>query len=258
MKIFHELGGWRKFRGSLIGASLGFVPTMGTLHEGHLSLIRRSVAENDLTAVSVFVNAPQFNDASDLAAYPRQLEEDARLADEAGADIVLAPDAEAMYPDQYRYRVGETEFSTKMEGSHRPGHFDGVLTVVLKLLNLVEPTRSYFGEKDYQQYLLIRGMAEAFFLRTEIIPCRTVRAEDGLALSSRNLRLGSDARKKAPGFHRALSSNKGPLEVEEELQFLGFDVEYVEDAGGRRFGAVILNGIRLIDNVELCEGLTQK
>jgi len=224
---------------------------MGALHEGHLELIRLSAAENEYTVVSVFVNAPQFEDPSDLARYPRSLEDDARLAAEAGADLVLVPEPAAVYADGYRYRVTENELSHTLEGCHRAGHFDGVLTVVLRLLNLVRPHRAYFGEKDYQQFLLIRGMSEAFFLPTEIVPCATVREPDGLALSSRNRLLSEDARRSAPRFYELLSSGEPPEQLRIRLEEAGFEVDYVEDVDGRRFGAVRLDGVRLIDNVQL-------
>jgi len=201
--------------------------------------------------VSVFVNAPQFNDAGDLARYPRELEADARLAESAGADLLLAPAHEAMYADGFRYRVTETELSRTLEGAHRPGHFDGVLTVVLKLLNLVRPHRAYFGEKDYQQYELVAGMAAALFLEVRIVPCPTVRDPDGLALSSRNRLLDGEARRLAPLFPQLLASADPPAEVRRRLEAAGFAVDYVQDVGGRRFGAVHLGGVRLIDNMPL-------
>lgn len=251
MRVVTDLDSWLRAREILGDVSVGFVPTMGALHQGHLELVRRSCAENDRTVVSVFVNAPQFNDPSDLESYPRSLEEDVRVAADAGADFVFAPSHEAMYRDGYRYRVSEYDLSRTLEGSHRPGHFDGVLTVVLKLLNLVRPTRAYFGEKDYQQFLLIHGMAEAFFLGTEIVACPTVRETGGLALSSRNALLSPQARERAPQFSQLLASAEPPEVVRRRLQDAGFEVDYVEDVAGRRYGAVQLDGVRLIDNLSL-------
>jgi pantoate--beta-alanine ligase len=221
---------------------------MGALHEGHLALIRRSAEENEHTVVSIFVNATQFNDAGDLDAYPKQLERDLELAGGAGADLALSPAHDDLYHDDYRYRVTETSLSLHMEGAHRPGHFDGVLTVVLKLLNLVRPRRAYFGEKDYQQLLLVRGMVDAFFLPVQIVPCATVRAEDGLALSSRNARLGPTARARAAEFPRLLAGGGDSQAVRRQLEDTGFDVDYVVDSDGRRFAAVTVDGVRLIDN----------
>lgn len=251
MRVVSDLDTWLRVREILDDASVGFVPTMGALHEGHLALIRRSAAENERTVVSVFVNAPQFNDPADLQGYPRSLEGDVRMAADAGADFVFAPTHETMYDDGYRYRVTECNLSRTLEGAHRPGHFDGVLTVVLKLLNLVRPTRAYFGEKDYQQYLLIHGMADAFFLDTEIVACPTVRETDGLALSSRNVLLSPEARELAPRFAEMLAGAEGPEVVRRHLEDAGFEVDYVEDVDGRRYGAVCVDGVRLIDNLSL-------
>ncbi len=251
MKVVADLAQWKNIRSDLGDRTVGFVPTMGALHDGHLSLIRRSAEQNEVTVVSIFVNATQFNDTADLDAYPQQLAADADLAADAGADMVLAPEHGAIYSDDYRYRVTESSLSLHMEGSHRPGHFDGVLTVVLKLLNLVNPRRAYFGEKDYQQYLLIRGMVEAFFLPVEIVPCPTVRATDGLALSSRNGRLSSESRTLAARFPHVLASGGDSRQAGQRLTAAGFEVDYVVDSDGRRFGAVILDGVRLIDNLPL-------
>jgi pantoate--beta-alanine ligase len=251
MKVIRDVDAWLALRQELGSSDLGFVPTMGALHEGHLQLIRRSAACNERTVVSVFVNAPQFNDPSDLENYPRSLDDDARLAADAGADFLLAPEHERIYADGFRYRVIETVLSRTLEGRHRPGHFDGVLTVVLKLLNLVRARRAYFGEKDFQQYQLIRGMAEAFFLPTEIVPCATVRDRDGLALSSRNQLLSDGARRLAPEFFELLSRKEPPEQVRRWLAEAGFEVDYLEDVEGRRFGAVWIDGVRLIDNVPL-------
>jgi len=246
-----DLAEWRRLRDGLADATVGFVPTMGALHDGHLALIRRSVAENDVTVVSVFVNATQFNSAADLAAYPRTLADDLRLAVAAGADHVLAPDHAAIYPDGYRYRVTERETSAVLEGVHRPGHFDGVLTVVLKLLNLVRPHRAYFGEKDYQQFLLVRGMVEALLLPVDIVPCPTVRDADGLALSSRNVRLSAAARSRAALLPAILADSRSAEEARRRLLEEGFEVDYVAEAWGRRLAAVVVNGVRLIDNLPL-------
>jgi len=251
MTVIVDLAAWREFRNDLGDRSVGFVPTMGALHEGHCSLIRRSAADNDVTVVSVFVNATQFNQAADLESYPRQLEEDAQRAVQAGADRVLAPEHDAIYADGYGYRVTESSLSRHMEGSHRPGHFDGVLTVVLKLFGLVRPDRAYFGEKDYQQLLLIRGMVEAFFLPVEIVPCATVRDADGLALSSRNARLSPEARARAARFPELMAAGGDSRWVGEQLTSSGFEVDYVVDSDGRRFGAVVIDGVRLIDNISL-------
>ncbi len=249
-----DLAEWRRLRASLGDATVGFVPTMGALHDGHLALIRRSAAENDVTVASVFVNSTQFSSAADLEAYPRPLAADLRLAAAAGADHVLAPGHASIYPDGYRYRVTEGEVAAVLEGVHRPGHFDGVLTVVLKLLNLVRPHRAYFGEKDYQQYLLVRGMIDALLLPVEVVPCPTVRDADGLALSSRNLRLSALARSRAALLPAILGSAPSPEEARQRLVEAGFEVEYVAEAWGRRLAAVVIDGVRLIDNLPLPAG----
>ncbi len=247
--VFRSISEWMEFRSQqAIGHSLGFVPTMGGLHDGHSLLVRRSLAENELTAVSIFLNRTQFNNASDYETYPANFEQDLALLEDLGVDAVFAPEFEAMYPDSYRFKVSENQDSLTMEGIQRPGHFDGVLTVVLKLLNLSGAQRAYFGEKDYQQLRLVKGMVEAFFLPIEIIACETARADDGLALSSRNRRLSESDRKKAAVFPRILTAASNPEEAASELREAGFEVEYVVDDGGRRFGAVNLEGIRLIDN----------
>ena len=253
MSVFEAPTAWRSERLAQMraGRSLGFVPTMGALHEGHLSLVRRSRAENDLTLVSIFVNPTQFDDPADLARYPRRLDEDLGMLRAEGADFVIHPRETDLYPDGYRYRVTESPLSGALEGAHRPGHFDGVLTVVLKLLQIASADRAYFGEKDWQQLILVRGMAEAFFLPTAIVACATVREADGLALSSRNCRLLPLDRKRAPRFCQALSSAATADEACRQLRAEGFEVDYVEDREGRRLGAVRLGGVRLIDNVVL-------
>jgi pantoate--beta-alanine ligase len=156
-----------------------------------------------------------------------------------------------MYPDGYRFRVTESEFSRELCGAHRPGHFDGVLTVVMKLLNFVAPTRAYFGEKDYQQLTLIREMVSAFFMPYEIVACPTVREADGLAMSSRNVNLSADARARAVAFPAALRSAESASDARARLEREGFEVDYVEDRESRRYGAVRVGGVRLIDNVDL-------
>jgi pantoate--beta-alanine ligase len=245
-----ELVAERRARGA---GTTGFVPTMGALHEAHLSLVERSRAENDRTWASIFVNPAQFNDPRDLAAYPRPLDADLEMLRAAGCELAFAPEAGAMYPDDYRYRVVEGDLSRKFCGAGRPGHFDGVLTVVLKLLLLVRPDRAYFGEKDYQQLRLVQGLARAFFLETEIVPCPLMREPDGLAMSSRNRLLTAGERAKAPAFHRVLAESLrrslSSSDAAAELGREGFDVEYVADFEGRRLAAVRLGKVRLIDNV---------
>ena len=252
MQTFTDLDTWQHARRSpaFAGRTIGFVPTMGALHAGHRALLERARAENERVVLSLFVNPTQFDDPADLARYPRTFEADCALAADC-ADAVLAPPAAQLYPDDYRYRVTEYALSTRWEGAHRPGHFDGVLTVVLKLLNLVQPQRAYFGEKDRQQLALVRGLVQAFFLPTTIVACPTVREPDGLALSSRNRRLSRAARARAARFPAILQSAPDAATAGQRLRADGFEVDYVEDHNGVRLGAVRVEGVRLIDNVEL-------
>jgi pantoate--beta-alanine ligase len=258
MKVHANLEEWRAARAGLTGR-IGFVPTMGALHAGHAALIERSVAECDVTVLSIYVNPTQFNNPADLAHYPRTLDADLALAERLGVDAVITPTFDSLYPDGFRYQVSEGELSSELCGAHRPGHFTGVLTVVMKLLNLVRPHRAYFGEKDYQQYQLIRGMAEAFFLDAEIVPCETVREADGLALSSRNALLDPAGRRLAPRFAEALCAPIPDADVRRRLESAGFVVDYVETRDGRRFGAVVVRcgdrEVRLIDNVAVAQPL---
>lgn len=251
-RVFTRVDEWRQARGGpdWAGRQIGFVPTMGALHAGHVALLTRARRENERVVLSVFVNPTQFNDPQDLAQYPRTLDADLELA-RPHVDAVLAPSPESLYLDQYRYRVTENQLSRRWEGAQRPGHFDGVLTVVLKLLNLVQPQRAYFGEKDWQQLQLVRGMVQALLLPVQIVPCPTVRDTDGLALSSRNGRLSPTARARAAVFPRVLASSPDAESAAAALRAEGFAVDYVEDTDGVRLGAIRIEGVRLIDNVRL-------
>ncbi len=251
MKLINKVAKWRKIRKSLQGETIGFVATMGHLHPGHISLLKRSVAENSITVLSCFVNPTQFNDVHDFDAYPRTVQEDVKLGTTEGVDYLLLPNYHDLYPDDYRYKVSEQKISTILEGAHRPGHFDGMLTVVLKLLLLIKPDRAYFGEKDYQQLQLVEGLAEAFFLDTDIVPCKTIRDHLGLALSSRHHQLKPDQMKKAHYFPKYLHSNLSCNEVTKKLESTGFVVDYIKEHQGRRYGAVRLGGVRLIDNGQI-------
>ena len=252
MKVFTDLHAWRDWRDELGDHAPGFVPTMGALHAGHASLLHRSVAENAKTVLSIYLNATQFNDAKDLAAYPSSLETDLQLAAEAGVDAVLLPTYEQIYPDDFSFQLDETRLSKGLCGADRPGHFTGVLTVVMKLMNVVRPAKAYFGLKDFQQYQLIHDMSAAFFLPVQIIGCDTVREADGLAMSSRNQRLDACARAKAGRFNKILRDAATDEVARAQLQALGARVDYVETRAGRRFGAIVLRSgeaeVRLIDN----------
>jgi pantoate--beta-alanine ligase len=250
--VIENVSAWRVLRSSpeWTGRSVGLVPTMGALHAGHIALLERARAENERVVLTIFVNPTQFNDPTDLANYPRTLETDVELA-RPYVDAILAPSSDEFYRDSYRYRVTETDLSRRWEGAHRPGHFDGVLTVVLKLFNVVQPLRAYFGEKDWQQLQLVRGMVEALFLPVEIVACPTVRDPDGLALSSRNRRLSQLGRTHAAEFPRALRNARDAAAAAANLKVHGFEVDYVEDYEGVRLGAVRIDGVRLIDNAPL-------
>lgn len=198
----------------LSGRSIGLVPTMGALHEGHLSLVDRSVAENGITVVTIFVNPTQFRPGEDLEAYPRQLQDDIALASERGADFVFAPPVQEVYPEGYASTVSVLGITETLCGApERRGHehFDGVTTVVAKLFNMVQADRAYFGQKDAQQVAVIRRMATDLNFRTKVIACPTVREADGLALSSRNAYLAAEDRPRALALSKALRSVAGAL-----------------------------------------------
>lgn len=239
------------------GLTIGFVPTMGALHEGHEALIKQARSDNKIVVLSIFVNPTQFNQKEDFEKYPNTLENDIKIAESLGVDAVFTPQYDDIYPDNYRYVLAENEFSKKLCGKDRPGHFDGVLTIVMKLFNIVKPSKAYFGEKDFQQLELIKGMVSAFFMDLEIIPVAIVRESDGLAKSSRNVRLNSDGRALAPKIYQIISNSKNTDLASEELTKAGFVVDYVTDIGNRRFVAVKTKlthdggEVRLIDNVKI-------
>jgi len=248
MHRIDTIQGLNQVRQQLSG-SVGFVPTMGALHRGHLSLIEASKKHNEHTVVSIFVNPTQFNQADDLAQYPNTLTQDLEQIQSLGVDAVFLPDFTIMYPDNYAYQLHENDLSQQYCGSHRPGHFNGVLTVVMKLFNLVKPTRAYLGEKDYQQLNLIAGMVQAFFMDVEIVACPIVRESDGLAMSSRNLRLSPAQRKIAPLLYATLVEDSNLQDKQQKLSALGFEVDYIEVMNNRLLAAASLGEIRLIDNV---------
>ncbi|CAM4468358.1 MAG: Pantothenate synthetase [Legionella sp.] len=250
MQIFHDLQEWMNFRKQLpTEQTIGFAPTMGNLHAGHASLFLASQKENHYTATTLFVNPTQFNQADDYKHYPRTLEADIRIMEEARVDFCILPTEKAIYPDQYNYQVHEHQLCQLMEGAHRPGHFNGVLTVVMKLLNLVKPHKAYFGEKDYQQYLLIREMIKAFFMNVDIISCPIIREPSGLAYSSRNNRLNPEEKALAEIFAQLFQQkDKTCKQLHSEISAKNIAVEYIEEYDNRRFAAVRIGDIRLIDN----------
>ncbi len=206
MKVFSKIVDLQNalFDERKAGKSVGLVPTMGALHEGHASLVRRSVKDNDVTVVSVFVNPTQFNDQGDLNRYPRTLEADCQLLESCGADYVLAPSVEEMYPTPDTRHFEYPPVSTVMEGAHRPGHFNGVCQVVSRLFYIVRPDKAYFGEKDWQQIAVVKAMVRHLQLPVQIVECPIVREDDGLAKSSRTALLAPDERKIAPAIYKAL------------------------------------------------------
>lgn len=242
---------WRQLRENYraAGKGIGVVPTMGALHAGHVSLLEAARWECDVVVATLFVNPTQFDESADFENYPRTDAADLAKMEAAGVDVVFMPSVNEMYPSGATYTVQEDELSRELCGAHRPGHFTGVLTVVMKLLQIIGADRAYFGEKDYQQLQLIRGMVAAFFLETIIVPCPIVREADGLAMSSRNVRLSPEQRALAPQFNHILQTAPDAATAEQQLRERGFVVDYVTDKTDRRFGAVRLGSIRLIDNV---------
>lgn len=237
MKIVHKISDWKNPE----GARVGFVPTMGALHEGHLELMRKAREENDYVAVSIFVNPTQFGKNEDFSKYPRNLERDAELAASGGVDAIFAPEAAEMYPTAPTL-IRVPEVTERWEGASRPGHFDGVATVVLKLFNIVQADRAYFGQKDLQQCLVIRRMVRDLNVPIDLRFQPTVRENDGLAMSSRNAYLNEEERKMAPLLGEVLRgtaeslvrSSKENLEIaatlslgESSLRAAGFEVDYL-------------------------------
>ncbi len=249
IQVWKSIPEWRERRRQIGGRSVGFVPTMGALHRGHMSLVERCRRENEIAVVSIFVNPTQFNDPKDLSKYPVTLDRDLALLREAGVDDVLMPAAREMYPQGYRLRIESTASVRIMEEAYRPGFLQGVMTVVLKLFQLVRADRAYFGEKDFQQLRAIQDLVEEFFIPTTIVACPTLREDSGLAESSRNTRLSEQARCHAVTIYRVLNGAAGVDEARAELEAEGFEVDYVEEHWSRRFAAVFLEGVRLIDNV---------
>ncbi|MGN6430776.1 MAG: pantoate--beta-alanine ligase [Gaiellaceae bacterium] len=233
------------------GGRIALVPTMGAFHEGHLALFRAAREENDRVVASLFVNPAQFSPGEDLATYPREEERDAVLAEEAGVDVLFAPEPDELYPPGFQTWVEVEELGRRLEGELRPDHFRGVATVCLKLFNIVRPDRAYFGQKDAQQVAVLKRMVRDLDLDLEIRVVATVRDPDGLALSSRNAYLSPEQRRRALALPQALST-RDPARARELLA--GLDVDYVEVADFDPpvlAAAVRIDGTRLIDNVLL-------
>lgn len=229
------------------GNSIGLVPTMGALHEGHASLVRRSVSENDVTVVSVFLNPTQFNDPKDLERYPRTLDSDCELLEACGAQVVFAPSVGEMYPEPDTRIFSYPPTDSVMEGERRPGHFNGVCQIVSKLFAITLPDRSYFGEKDYQQIAVIRRMVADLGFKVEVIACPVIREEDGLAMSSRNTLLSVEEKALAPNIYRVLKESKSQgLGLKDTEKWVigqinaidGLDVEYFSIVDGNTLESI--------------------
>ena len=281
MKVIHTIKGLQDELSVLKaqGKKVGLVPTMGALHAGHASLVKRSVAENDVTVISVFVNPTQFNDKNDLIKYPRTLDADWELLESNGGSFTFAPSVEEMYPEQDDRKFSFAPLDTVMEGAFRPGHFNGVCQIVSKLFDAVQPDRAYFGEKDFQQLAIIREMVKQLHYPLQIVGCPIIREEDGLALSSRNARLSVLEREKALKISQTLFKSctfAATHSVSETQQFVadtiaaepGLRLEYFEIVDGNTLQRVnsweetsyvvgcitVFSGeIRLIDNVKYKE-----
>ena len=231
--------------------SIGLVPTMGAFHEGHLALFGAAREENDVVVASIFVNQAQFGPNEDLAAYPRDEERDAGLAEEAGVGVLFVPTADELYPPGFQTWVEVEELGRRLEGEHRPGHFRGVATICLKLFNIVRPDRAYFGQKDAQQSAVVRRMVRDLDLEVKIRVVPTVRDADGLALSSRNAYLSPEERERALALPRALATKDA---AQARARLKGLDVDYVEVADFEPCvlaAAVRIGKTRLIDNIVL-------
>ena len=255
MKVFNKIVDLQNqlFEDRKKGKEIGLVPTMGALHEGHASLVKRSVKENGVTVVSVFVNPTQFNDKNDLKNYPRTLDADCELLDKCGADYVLAPSVAEMYPVPDTRQFEYPPVSTVMEGAHRPGHFNGVCQVVSRLFYIVKPTRAYFGEKDWQQIAVVKAMVRHLGLSVQIVECDIVRDKDGLAKSSRNTLLAPDEREIAPNIYKALKASLKYAEkhtVKETHDKVVDDINKVEGLDVEYFSIVDGNTLQDIDNWE--------
>jgi pantoate--beta-alanine ligase len=261
------------------GVSIGFVPTMGALHCGHLSIIEKVKKEGCLVVCSIFVNPAQFNNREDLEKYPRDISKDSILLEKSGCDILFIPETNEIYPDglEERITLNLGKLGNILEGKFRPGHFEGVATIVKKLFDIIQPDKAYFGEKDYQQLLVIKKLVNYFNLKIQIVSCPIIREDDGLAMSSRNQLLSPDERKEAPFIYKTL------IQVKEKARIIGvpeikdfvmkkfthntaFRLEYFEIADSRRLSPLIsweeskeplaciaafLGSVRLIDNMKL-------
>jgi len=240
----------------LNGKCIGFVPTMGALHDGHISLVKRCKEENDICIVSIFVNPTQFNDKKDLETYPRTLEKDCESLEPVGCSYIFAPTETEMYPEPDTRVFDFGSIAEVMEGKHRPGHFNGVAQIVSKLFDAVEPDKAYFGEKDFQQVAIIRAMVKQLNMPVQIIACPILRDADGLALSSRNARLSSTQRQKAPAIARILkeSATFAPTKsLEEVKRFVIESINEVEEMNVEYYEIVDEESLKPINDWEESE-----
>lgn len=252
MKVHESVAQWMAASKDSDPRGRGLVPTMGALHEGHGSLIRRCVQENTQSVVTIYVNPTQFENPEDLSSYPDSLQDDIRYLESLGVSDLVLPQYKELYPFDFTIFVDESLDSRVLCGKNRTGHFKGVLSVVMKLINLTQARRVYFGKKDYQQYRLVSKMVEAFFMPTTVVGLETIRDGDGLALSSRNRRLSDEELATARQLNVLLGNEElSTGEVALQLEKLGFRVEYCEQRWSRRFVAAHLGTVRLIDNVEV-------
>ncbi len=251
-QILKTIQQMKEFRNNLSLKSVGFVPTMGSLHEGHLELIKNSLKNNDVTIVSIFVNPMQFNNPKDYDTYPNHMMADLELLESLNVDAVFLPDKDQIYPNGYDFKLMESKDSLDLCGSARPGHFDGVLTVLLKLFHLVKPKDVYMGIKDYQQFRLVKNMTKDFFMDIEVHGIETIREASGLAMSSRNLNLKPDDKITAELFAEIFSKDQDLSVTKSELEALGqnsdFKIDYLIEKWDRKFVAAFVGGVRLIDN----------
>ena len=280
MDIFSQIGPLRAFleQKKLIGKSLGFVPTMGALHDGHLALIRESHRENEITVCSIYVNPTQFSNADDLARYPRTIDRDIEMLESVGCNVLFCPSNEEVYPEKSRIKFDFGPLEQVMEGKFRPGHFSGVATVVSKLFNIVQPSKAYFGQKDFQQFKIVECLVQELKFNVQLRCVPIQREKDGLAMSSRNMRLDNEQRRNAVVFYESLQMAKRRLEeglsmslVREEIKKHceskpGVKLEYLELTDTSNFvqresvtsKAILLiagyvGEVRLIDNLLLNE-----
>lgn len=277
MKICKTIAEVRASRQSMGEKTLGLVPTMGYLHEGHLSLVRRARAENDFVAVSIFVNPTQFAPEEDFDAYPRDLQRDLALLEQERVDLVFAPGEQDLYPNAFQTAVVVSEITQRLEGASRPSHFQGVTTIVAKLFNIIQPHRAYFGQKDAQQAVVMKRMVQDLNFDIQIVVCPIVREADGLAMSSRNTRLTPAQRAAAPVLYRALSAardaiQEGVSDGDELRELMAAEIaaeplarlDYVSVAHPESLqeldrvqdsallsGAIFVGDVRLIDNIPI-------